>query len=481
MSRRTGQTTILMLALVASACSGASEAVPPVNNGGTTDTTIAAEPDDTAAALTTTTLPPLPIVRFDVPDAPVGFAQTQGLTGGFGLATYVVDSADDTGPGSYRDALSRGDRHITFDPALDGRTISLTGDVLVAGSNITLDGSGVDITITGYATKFSGTNIIVAGMSYVDVDALDDEDALTFLDASETQVVGLFGNLFSHASDGLVDFIWNRGNDVYATVCGNRFERHDKAMLIHSGRDSREGGIYHMTMCHNVWSDVYQRAPFSRDAYVHQYNSVFERYGKADGSGGGSKAGFAEIASQHLLQNNVASPRTVGEETFDGGTVTSPRTEWAGPHNGDNGAVRINDSLLETVEGLAATENEQFPAQVQSPPYDARLAPANPATRDAVTATAGQCVPAGADHIIPCAPLLLLDRGDQVSVTVDEAVTEVRFELDGVPLDPPTVDRDTWTVTLLALTDEVGILRAIATTADGRSATSDPISVAVVR
>lgn len=486
MRRRTSRTTIvlLVLALVASACWAAPETVTPLGSESETDLTtdaIVTERDGIGQTPAATPLLPLPVVRLDVPDAPAGFAQTRGLTGGFGLTAYVVSSVDDTGPGTYRDALSRGDRHITFDASMDGQTIALTRNVLVEGSNITLDGSGIDITITGYSTKFSGTNIIVAGMAYVDIDADDNEDALTFLDASDTQVVGLFGNLFSHASDGLVDFIWNRGHDVYATLCGNRFDRHDKAVLIHSGRDSREGGTYYITMCHNVWSDVYQRTPFSRDAYVHQYNSVIVRYGKADGSGGGSKAGYASIASQHLLENNIAIPRAKGEETFEGEIVTSPRSEWAGPHHGDAGAVRITGSLLETVDGLTAIENEQHPEQVLAPPYDARLAPANRATLDAVTATAGQCLPAGPDHIVPCAPLLLLDRGDEVSVTVDGAVTSVRFELDGEPFDAPIAeDADTWTVTFRSLTDSVGTLRAIVVTADGRSAMSDPISVAVV-
>ncbi|MFT4867197.1 MAG: hypothetical protein ACI8RE_003398, partial [Ilumatobacter sp.] len=195
---------------------------------------------------------------------------------------------------------------------------------------------------------------------------------------------------------------------------------------------------------------------------------------------GGSKAGSAAVGSQHLLEGNIAIPRAEGEKTFDGGRTSSPRREWAGPH-GPKGAVRINGSLLETVDGLTATEVEQFPSQVLAPPYDAPVAVANPATRDAVAATAGQCVPAGAGHIVPCAPLLLLERGDQISATVDAAVAGVRFELDGVQLESPTADgAGTWTVTFANLTDGVGTLRAIATTADGMSVTSDPINVAVV-
>ena len=486
---RRGALLIIALVLATAACSGspsAQPATPPDAAANTSDVPLAADslaPTTPTAptTTTTTTLPPLPTVRLDVPDLPGGFATVPGLTGGFGREVYVIDSADDTGAGTYRDALSRGDRHIVFDPAMNGRTIALTREILADGSNITLDGSGVDVIVSGASTKFRGTNIIVAGMSYADLDAFDEEDALTFLDASTTQVVGLFGNVFAHAADGLVDFIWNRGNDVYATVCGNRFERHDKAMLVHSGRSGREGGTYHITLCQNVWSDVYQRAPYSRDALVHQYNSVFERYGKANGDGGGSKAGSAEVDSQHLLENNTAIPRRVGEQTFDGSTVDRPRTEWAGPHLSDDGAVRISGTLLETVDGITATENEQHPERVFDPPYEYRLAPANEATFVAVRATAGQCTPTGPDRIVPCAPLLLLERGGSLAVSVEGEVSSVAFELDGEPIDDVVAHGEGgWTATFASLTDGARTVRVIATTPDGRTVASDPVIVAVV-
>ena len=280
----------LVVALAASACGDGSTNGPPPDLVPPTPTTaeVATGPDDDGAAdspvPTTTARPPdtpsttegEPAVVVEIEREPiVGYAETAGLAGGFFGERVVVTSANDRGTGTYRSALRGGDRYIVFDPSLDGATIELESDVDAPGSNITVDASGIDITITGYATKFSGTQVVVAGLAFEHNDARPDEDALTFRDASETQVIGIYGNTFRTASDGLLDLIWNGGNDVHATVCGNAFLEHDKAMLVHSGENRREGGRYHITLCRNLWRDIEQRAPLSRDAFVHQVNDVF--------------------------------------------------------------------------------------------------------------------------------------------------------------------------------------------------------------
>lgn len=441
-----------------------------------------ADPGATSSTTTTTEPDPLPTIALAGVDAVGGYAGMRGLTGGSAGETVVVTSVADAGPGTYRDALSQGDRHVVFDPSLDGATIELQSAVIVDGSNVTLDGSDADVVVTNHATKFTGTNIIVAGLTFADFDATDDEDAVTFLDADETQVVGLYGNTFSHASDGLVDFIWNRGHDVYATVCDNRFERHDKAMLVHSGRSGREGGVYHLTLCRNIWSDVYQRTPFTRDALVHQYNSVVERYGKADGSGGGSKAGVAKLASQHRLENNVATPRRRGEETFDGTEVSSPRAEWAGPHLGEDGAIRISGTRAEAVDDVSATEIEQHRDDVFSPEYDYRLAPATAAMRRAVATTAGSCTPTSENAVVPCAPLLLLVAGDTVEVRLDDPsdVTAVSFAVSQDRVDAVDLGDGTWQATLTGGPSEPQPLDVTVTVADGRSVTETVAVLSIV-
>ena len=377
-----------------------------------------------------------------------GYAEWRGITGGTAGSSYVVTSTADRGSGTYRDALSQGNRYITFAPELDGAVIRLHGDITTGVSDITIDASGRDIAVSGFATKFSGTNIVIAGMKFRGMTGSDDEDALTFRDAPQEQVFALYGNTFETATDGLVDVIWNRGHDVYGTICGNRFLRHDKAVLIHSGDQSAEGGRYHVTMCENHWVDVYQRAPFSRDARIHQYNDVFERYGDPGGAGGGSKSGSESEDSQHLLQNNIALPRRAGEVTWTGDAVTSPRTEFAGPQMGDGGAMRIDGSLLLTNRGTTATQLEHHREQVAAPPYGSAPMPADERTKAAVERNAGACAPNPARAVNPCAPIVTAPGG-VVGLEVAGDAARVVVRVDGHELvDARSVGGGRWEAVL---------------------------------
>ena len=57
--------------------------------------------------------------------------------GGSGQPTYRVTNLRDSGPGSLRDAVSRGQRYVVFDVAGE---ITLSDHVLVRGSYVTIDG-----------------------------------------------------------------------------------------------------------------------------------------------------------------------------------------------------------------------------------------------------------------------------------------------------------------------------------------------------
>jgi pectate lyase len=394
-----------------------------------------------------------------------GYAEWRGITGGLGHEPYVVTSAADRGPGTYRDALAEGNRYITFASELDGSVIRLDDDVTTDASDITIDASGRDITVSRFATKFSGTNVVIAGMTYRDMDGSGNEDAITFRDASREQVFALYGNTFESATDGLVDVIWNRGNDVYGTICGNQFLRHDKAMLIHSGDQAYEGGRYHITVCENRWVDVYQRAPFTRDARVHQYNDVFERYGKPDGAGGGSKSGAESQRSQHLLQNNIAFPRRAGEVTWTGDVVTTPRAEYAGPQWGSSGSIRVDGSLLLSNGSATASELEQNPGEVAAPPYRVGVMPADAHTKAAVEGNAGSCAPTPYRSANPCAPVVAAPGG-VVAVEVDWTATKVVVRLDGnAAVEARPVGGGRWEATLPS--GHVGWVDAVVTDQHG--------------
>jgi hypothetical protein len=67
---------------------------------------------------------------------PEGFGAT--TRGGLGKPRYHVTSLADAGPGTLRDALSQGNRHVVFDV---GGTIALATPLHVRGPSITIDGT----------------------------------------------------------------------------------------------------------------------------------------------------------------------------------------------------------------------------------------------------------------------------------------------------------------------------------------------------
>ncbi|GAA1849099.1 pectate lyase [Myceligenerans crystallogenes] len=84
----------------------------------------------------------------------------------------------------------------------------------------------------------------------------------------------VFGRKFE-VHDGLLDI--THGSDL-VTVSWNKFLHHDKTMLIGSS-DSRvlDRGQHRVTLHHNYWEDIGQRAPRVRFGDVHVYNNYYRQ------------------------------------------------------------------------------------------------------------------------------------------------------------------------------------------------------------
>jgi len=198
------------------------------------------------------------------------------------------------------------------------------------GSNTTIVGLDKGAVIRGawFDIRNNATNIIIRNLKFQDTfdcfpqwdptdgsegnwNALYDSISLrnathvwidhnTFED-KETADEGLplyFGRLFQ-VHDGQLD-ITNASDLV--TVSWNRFRNHDKVMLIGSSDSATaDRGKLRVTLHHNLFADVGQRAPRVRFGQVHVYNNYYkiqnvEGYGYSWGAG---------IESAIFAENNL--------------------------------------------------------------------------------------------------------------------------------------------------------------------------------
>jgi pectate lyase len=226
----------------------------------------------------------------------------------------------------YRDGYTLESFLATFDPAVWGR-VAPTGPLEIArvasqqaqqarvririGSNTTIVGVDRHATLKGAWLDIRGTantpnsrsNVIIRNLTFIDTfdcfpqwsptdgslgswnaqyDSISLRDANNIwidhnrfedrVTADETQP-NRFGVLYQ-VHDGLLD-ITNAADLV--TVSWNRFENHDKAMLIGSSDSAvADRGKLRVTLHHNVFKNVGQRAPRVRFGQVHLYNNYYD-------------------------------------------------------------------------------------------------------------------------------------------------------------------------------------------------------------
>lgn len=219
------------------------------------------------------------------------------------------------------------------DARLASRNVQQARVRIRIGSNTTIVGLDKHATIRGGwfdirgSTSLNRTNIILRNLTFEDTydcspewsptdgelgswNALYDSISLrnsdhvwvdhnTFVDreTADDKLPHYFGVLYQ-VHDGLLD-ITNASD--FVTVSWNRFENHDKVMLIGSSDSaSADRGKLSVTLHHNLFEDVGQRAPRVRFGKVHVYNNYYkiedaDRYVYSWGAG---------IESATYAQNN---------------------------------------------------------------------------------------------------------------------------------------------------------------------------------
>ena len=173
--------------------------------------------------------------------------------GGFGKPVYRVTNLNDSGPGSFRYAVSQGNRMVVFDV---GGEIKLKSDVDVRGHYVTIDAvtaPSPGITLKNYGLRIrkdkGAHNVIVRGIRVRDAK----EDGIQIAGAAYNVVLDHVS--VHNSGDGNIDVTQTGTNNV--TISGSILAEpagEEKNMLI-AFKSSK------ITLHHNIFIDSRQRNP----------------------------------------------------------------------------------------------------------------------------------------------------------------------------------------------------------------------------
>jgi hypothetical protein len=216
--------------------------------------------------------------------APLAFPGAEGfaaaVTGGRKGQVYHVTSLADSGAGSFRDAVSQGNRIVVFD--ISG-VIKPTDVIVVAGDNITLAGQsapGDGITIYGRETSFSSrSNIIVRYLRF--------RQGMTDASGSAKKTVNITDGtnmIFDHVS-----IQWGRWDNFGITGTSSTVTLQNS--IVGEGVPPQNfgsiiDGEQDITIAHNLWIDNQERNPKFK-ANGECINNVVYNWGTGGGIIGG--------------------------------------------------------------------------------------------------------------------------------------------------------------------------------------------------
>ncbi|MGP3971080.1 pectate lyase family protein [Streptomyces sp. 6N223] len=281
--------------------------------------------------------------------APVAFPGAEGFgaqaTGGRGGEIYHVTNLDDSGPGSFRDAVSEGPRIVVFDV---GGYIELAEPLHVA-SDITIAGQtapGEGVATRGYQVSFSdSSNVIVRYMRFRHGLTPDqNRDAVTMDGASNI--------VFDHVSAS-----WGRDENFSINNSTNVTVQHS---IISEGLDPHScGGLVQsdgVTLSHNLYIHNKTRNPKSKGR-LQFVNSVIYNWG-SDGYILGDSAGISNANAEGNYF--IAGPSTTGDPF----TRANANYQIYAAGNYFDGDVNGQ------VDGRETTDEDLGPATIMDEPFD---------------------------------------------------------------------------------------------------------------
>lgn len=224
-------------------------------------------------------------------------------SGGSGGQPYCVTNLNDSGPGSFRDAVSAPHRIVTF---AVGGVIRLNSN-LIASSDLTILGqtaSGDGITLYGHSISFSGcTNDIVRYLRIREgINGDSHKCSINIVDGGDM--------IFDHVS-----VEWGRW-DCLGLTHGS----HDVTFqycILGQGIDPQRFGalvdtVTNVTFSHNLWIDNSSRNPKAKGT-IQYINNVVYNWGSNGLVGGHSQADHElDVIGNYFIKGPSSSSHFVG-------------------------------------------------------------------------------------------------------------------------------------------------------------------------
>jgi hypothetical protein len=236
-------------------------------------------------------IPSGPAVAF--PGA-LGFGRK--ATGGRGYAVYHVTNLNDTGAGSFRDAVSAGNRIVVFDV---GGYVDMQSTIAATSSNITIAGQtapGDGIGFKGYEVSFNGaSNVIVRYVRFRQglIDSDWRKSGINLLNGSNM--------IFDHIS---IEFAqYNNIDAVGATNITMQYSINADPTHQQFGAHTEGGGFF--TWYANLWANAHGRLPLAK-ANTQYVNNVAYNYQYAYCAGDTGGSNWHDIIDNYF----IAGPST---------------------------------------------------------------------------------------------------------------------------------------------------------------------------
>ncbi|MGH8023989.1 MAG: pectate lyase family protein [Limisphaerales bacterium] len=227
-------------------------------------------------------------------------------SGGRGGENYCVTNLDDSGPGTFREAVSQSHRTITF--CVGGvvhlkSNLAVSSDVTILGQTAPADG----ITLYGHSVSFSGSSNIVVRYLRVREGIGGDRGKCS------VNIVNGSDMIFDHVS-----IEWGRW-DCLGLTHGSRNITFQYCIFGQGINPQQFGALVdsvtNITFSHNLWIDNQSRNPKAKGS-IQYINNVVYNWGRNGLVGGHSQMDHQlDVIGNYFIRGPSSNDHFVGEFT----------------------------------------------------------------------------------------------------------------------------------------------------------------------